>query len=473
MDITAQNPAAGNRPGAMHFGGSSGNGNRYLNRIWGNYAPRVGLAYRLRDRTVLRAGVGVFNSNYINQGLGLPAFGYSTTASFVSPDGGSTPAFNWDGGFPQNFRRPPVTDITAANGQSVTAVLSTEYRLPYKLQWNLSLDHQFARDLSMSFSYVASAGRHLYVPQALNQVPQQYENLPASLLTANINSPEARAAGFTEPFPGFSQLWGGSARVNQALRRFPQYNGVTIYGSTYGNSSYHSFQYKLDKRYARGLTGTVAYTWSKFLTDAAMFDDNPGQQTADKREKSYHPSDYPHVATFSLVWDVPFGASQSNAVKALVGGWQLGTVSSYTSGGRLFVSTSNNLPFFNLGRRPDLVSSNIRSNISMGDYDPNNPAKYTYLLREAFANPAAGRYGSAPRALDVRGPARFDESFALIKNTRFGERFSHQMRVEVQNPFNRVVFGNPNADFTSGAFGRISSTQIGPRNIQIGMKLIF
>ena len=478
MDLTAPNPAAGNRPGVMHFGGSPGNGNRYLNALWGNYAPRVGLAYRLSNSTVVRLGGGVFNSNYINQGLGLPAFGYSTTASFVSPDGGSTPVFNWDGGFPQNFRRPPVTDITAANGQSVVAVLPTEYSLPYKLQWNFSVDHQFASDLSMSFSYVASAGRHLYASQALNQLPLQYENLPVSLLTANINSAEARAAGFGEPFPGFSQLWGGSARVNQALRPFPQYNGVSIYGSSYGNSNYQSFQYKLDKRYGRGLTGTVAYTWSKFLTDAAMFDDNPGQQTAFKREKSYHTSDYPHVFTFSLVWDVPFGAnhrwkSPVRLVNGLLGGWQVGTVSSYTSGGRLFVTTSNNLPFFNSGRRPDLVGSDIRSNISMSDYDPNDASRNTYLRREAFANPAAGRYGSAPRALEVRGPRRIDESFALIKETKIGERFTHQTRVEMQNPFNRVVFGNPNTDFTSGAFGRISSTQIGPRNIQIGMKLIF
>src|SRR5690606_28691003 len=103
--------------------------------------------------------------------------------------------------------------------------------------------------------------------------------------------------GFRAPFAGFSALWGAQGTVAQALRSFPQYSGVSIYGSAYGNSSYHSFQYKLDKRYSRGLTSTVAYTWSKFLTDAAMHDSNPGQQSAYKREKSYHPSDYPHVLT--------------------------------------------------------------------------------------------------------------------------------------------------------------------------------
>ena len=209
-----------------------------------------------------------------------------------------------------------------------------------------------------------------------------------------------------------------------------------------------------------------------------MFDDNPAQQTAFKREKSYHPSDYPHVFTFSLVWDVPFGdgrkwKSGNGLVNGLLGGWQLATVNSYTSGSRLFATTANTLPFFNIGQRPDLVSGNIRSDISMSDYDPNDPARNTYISRSAFAAPQPGEYGNSPRALEVRGPMRFDESFAVFKQTKIGERLTNQFRVEIQNPLNRTVFGNPTMDFTSAAFGRISSTQIGPRNIQLGMKLIF
>jgi len=432
----------------------------------------------LTNKTVVRGGLGIFNSNYNNQGLGLPAFGYSTTASFSSADSGTTPAFNWDNGFPQDFRRPPVIDPTAANRQDATVVLPDQYRLPYKVQWNFLIEHQFASDLSMSFGYVANTGRHLYAPQRMNQLPAQYESLPVSLLSARVDSPAAQAAGFREPFAGFMQLWGAQGTVAQALRPFPQYANATIYGSTYGNSSYHSFQYKLDKRYGRGFTGTVAYTWSKFLTDAAMFDDNPGQQTAFQREKSYHPSDYPHVFTFSLVWDVPYGEgrkwkSSNGWVNGFLGGWQLATVNSYNSGSRLYVTTNNTLPFFNIGLRPNLVGGDIRSGVSMSDYDPNDPTRNVYLNKGAFAQPATGSYGNAPRALEVRGPMRLDESFAVFKQTRIGERFVHQFRMEMQNPLNRVVFGNPIVDFTNAAFGQINSTQVSPRNIQLGMKLIF
>ncbi len=93
LDITAANPGAGNRLGAMRFGGSPDNGNRFLNNLWSNFAPRIGVAYRITERSVVRFGGGIYiNSNYINHGLGSPVFGYSTTAAFTSPDGNRTAA---------------------------------------------------------------------------------------------------------------------------------------------------------------------------------------------------------------------------------------------------------------------------------------------------------------------------------------------------------------------------------------------
>lgn len=474
MDITKPNPGAGGLLGSMVYGNQD-IGNRYLNILAFNPAPRFGFAYRLTDKTVIRGGTGIFYADYINQGLGMPAFGFSTNASFSTGDAGVTPAFNWDGGFPQNFPRPPITDTTAANGQGVTTVLPSDYKLPRKLQWNFLIEHQFTRDLSMSFGYVANVGRHLYESQQLNQLPHEYWSLPDSLLRAHITSPQAQAAGIREPFPGFAQLFGGRASVAQALRPFPQYDGVSIYGSTYGNSSYQSFQYKLDKRYGNGLTATVAYTWSKFLTDARQFDDLSGKQDQLRREKSYHPTDLTHILTFSAVYELPFGqgkrwlSSRGVASKAF-GGWQVALVNSYSSGTRLPITTNNPLPFFNGSLRPDLVSSDIRSDIGLGEFDP---AKHYFLNRSAFAQPAPGKLGNAPRYLDQRGPGRLDESFAVLKNTSIGEKVTHQFRMEIMNPLNRVVFGNPVTNFSDVNFGRITSTQIGPRNIQFGMKLIW
>ena len=476
MDMSVPNPGAGNLPGAMVYGGPQGFGNRYLNILWWNPAPRFGFAYQLAGNTVVRGGIGIFNSNYINQGLGLPAFGFSTTALFTSGDGGITPAFNWDSGFPQDFKRPPITEIDAANGQNVTTVLPSDYRLPRKLHWNLTIERQFGDDVSVSVAYVANKGTHLYEQQQLNQIPESASRLPLGVLQASINSDLARANGIVEPFAGFSRLWGGRATVAQALRPFPQFNNVAIYGSTYGNSHYHSFQHRLDKRYRGGLSGTLAYTWSKFLTDARQFDGISGVQNQYLREKSYHPTDLTHILTFSLLYKVPFGQGKrwlSNlrgAAGKLVSGWEIATVNSYSSGTRLPVITNNTLPFFNLELRPNLVSSDVRTDVSLKEFDP---ARHAFLRREAFAQPAPGQYGTAPRYLEQRGPGRLDESFAVFKNTPIREGLTHQFRMEIVNPLNRVVFGNPVTNFAAGNFGLISSTQVGPRNIQLGMKLIW
>jgi hypothetical protein len=475
VDLGVPNPEAGNRPGAMVFGGESGFGNRLIDRLWWNPAPRVGFAYMLTNSTVVRGGIGIFNSNYINQGLGLPSFGFATTAEFATGDNGVTSAFNWDNGFPQNFQRPPVSGPSVANGQSVTAVLPSDYKLPRKLQWNLTLERQFGQDLAVSTSYVANKGTYLFEPLQINQVHPNALAIPDSVLRANINSAQARSAGISEPFPGFSQLWGGRATVAQALRPYPQYGDVVLYGSTYGNSTYHSFQAKVDKRYRGGLTGTLAYTWSKFLTDAAQFDSFGGRQNAYQREKSYHSRDLPHILTFSTMYELPFGQGKpwvngGGTSDRLAGGWKLAAFGAYSSGDRLAVTTNNTLAIFNPGLRPNLVSSDLRSEVTMSDFDP---AKHQYLRREAFANPAPGQFGNAPRYLPVRGPMRISESFAVFKDTRISERWSHQFRMEIQNPLNRVVFGNPITNFASNNFGRIVDTAEGPRNIQFGMKLIF
>ena len=157
----------------------------------------------------------------------------------------------------------------------------------------------------------------------------------------------------------------------------------------------------------------------------------------------------------------------------LLEGWQVSVVNSYSSGDRLSVTTNNSLPYFNAGLRPDLVSSNVRSNVSMGDYDPSDPSRRQYLNLEAFAVPGEGMYGSSPRYLHVRGPARLDESFAVFKDTKITESVTHQFRMEITSPLNRTVFGNPVTNLASGNFGRITGTAVSPRVIQFGMKLIF
>ena len=481
MDPSVPNPGAGNLPGAFVFGGD-GPGRRGFNRFFDihyqNFAPRLGFAYSITPSTVVRGGYGIFYKEYINQGVGIPQTGFSITPVFASADNGLTPAFQWDNGFPQNFNRPPLILPTVANGQNAQLVEpQTGGSIPYAQQYNLTLERQITASLMISGAYVANKGTHLYDFQDRNQVhPSQYR-LGEALLRANINSAPARAAGFSEPFPGFAQIYGARATVAQALRPFPQYQGLGVVAAPYANSTYHSFQFKMDKRFASGLAGTVAYTWAKHLSDGRGFTDAHGGVTRQdhySREKSLYASDQPHILTYSFNYQLPFGPGMRfplrGAWNKMFGGWMLSGFASYASGFPLAVSTTNTLPIFNSGLRPNLTGAPIRAPQGSGKFDPRRDA---FLSRAAFVNPGPLQFGTAPVYLGVRQPAFINEAFGATKDTKIMERVTHQFRLAISNPFNGVTFAAPATDLSAPNFGIIGGQGNSPRVIQFGMKLIW
>jgi hypothetical protein len=454
-----------------------GDFSRISNNSFDGIAPRLGVAYAIDHRTVIRAGAGIYYAIYIGQLTGTPASGFSTTASFSTGDNGVTPAFNWDNGFPQDFRRPPTIEPTLQNGQSATASFrEASSNIPYAQQWNLTLERQFTNTLSISAAYVANKSTHVRDANFdINQTPSEYLHL-GSLLRQQVNSPAAQAAGIGEPFPGFTTLHGSRASVAQALRPFPQYTGVSVVGSAFGNSSYHSFQVKVDKRFSKGLSGTVAYTASKMLADARMYTTAASsfRQDFNKREKAIYPTDQPQILTFSYYYELPVGRGKTlwanlNAVaNKFLGGWIISGVQSYYSGTPLSVSTANDLPIFNGALRPDLTGQPIRGPISGDKFDP---ARDRWLNPAAFRQPAPFTYGDAPPYLSVRQPDFLVESIAIIKDTAITERLNSQFRLEISNPLNRVTFGAPVLDIRSANFGVINNTAAAPRAVQFGMKL--
>jgi hypothetical protein len=408
MDPTVANPGAGNLPGAYIFGGEGAGRQgfeRFFDIHWMNFAPRIGFAYNFMNHTVLRGGYGIFYKEYINQGVGIPQTGFSISPSFASADNGTTAAFYWDGGFPQDFNRPPLISPTVANGQNASIVeAATGGSIPYAQQWNVTLERQITESLMVSGAYVGNKGTHLYDSLQLNQVAPGYYGLGDALLRANIASPAAQAAGIREPFTGFAQLFGSRATVAQALRRFPQYQNVNIVGSPYANSTYHSFQFKMDRRFSKGLAGTVAYTFSKMLSDGAGFTDAHGgvlRQNYFQREKALYATDQPHILTFSFNYAVPFGRTGAGVRNKLIGGWSVSGVGAYSTGFPLAISTTNTLPVFNGGMRPNLTGQPVRASIAGDKFDPRRDA---FLNRAAFSNPAPLQFGNAPVYLGVRQP---------------------------------------------------------------------
>ncbi len=479
MNPSLPNPGAGNLPGAEVFGNNGSGQNQFFNTHYKNFGPRAGFAYTITPKTVIRGGYGIFYAAYISEGVGLPQNGFSITPAFSSPNNGLTPAFYWDSGFPQNFSHPPNLTPTVQNGQGANLVYpSTGGNIPYSQQYNMTVERQVNDSLMVSGAFVGNKGTHIYDPNAqVNAVNPAYYSLGSAVLQSNINSPLAQAAGISAPFAGFSQLFGAQATVAQALRPFPQYQGVSTVGAPYDNSTYNSLQVKANKRFSHGLSGTFAYTHSKMLSDGVEFTTSNYtgtgyRQNYDKREKFLYPTDQPNLTAFSVNYALPYGRNTQPGLKGkALGGWSVAAFGTYGSGFPLPIQTVNtNSIVFTGGLRPNLTGQPIRAASGSGGFDPNRDY---YLNPAAFAQPAALTFGSAPAYLSVRQPFLINESFGVFKDTRFFERVTNEFRLEMTNPLNRVVFGAPIADLSNASFGKVNSQYNSPRLIQFGMKMIW
>lgn len=490
LSLTRPNPGAGNLPGAMEFLGT-GPGRAGTNIIFdpGDYlrafSPRTGVAYALTPKTVLRVGYGIFY-DYIDVGrlnsCQLWCSGFGLNPAFASTNGDITPAFNLNDGFPITPATLPDLNPALNNNGTVTWVNGASY-LPGEMQsWTFDVERDLPAHIMLDAAYVGSHTVHTWTGlENINQVNPKYLNL-GSALQADINSPAAVAAGVFPPYPGFQ----GS--VAQALRPFPQY--TTIY-DTYqptGYNDYNSLQIRLEKRFSKDLSFLGSYTWSKSLgyggTDT--FGDpfggggNGSLNTYNRSNmKAVSQLNVPQNFVFSWVYELPLGRNKrflshlDPVANQLIGGWQVNSIETYRSGGPIGVRGGPFLPLFNgINNVPNWVSSDVRTSVSMGSFDPHADR---YLNINAFSEPAPFTFGDAPPFLpNTRTPAFYDEDLSLFKKFYFSESKYLEFRAEAFNVFNRVVFGGPAANVNSpNTFGIIGGQADTPRVIQFAMKLIF
>jgi len=476
MDPNTPNPAIGGYLGAYIFaskGAFSSTGNTH----WKDLAPRFGFAYRVNDKTVVRGGYGIFYAQVMTAGTGVSGLteGYNVTASFSSADLGVTPAMNWDNGFRQDFAHPPQLIPDLKNAQSATWVDRNRSTIvSYTQQFNLILERQVGQSMSFTAGYVGNVGRRLSHGINWDETDPKYLNL-GDLLSKNILDPAVVAAGFKEPFPGFAALFGARGTLAQALKRWPQFTSVGQAGAFFGSSNYHSLQMSGTRRMSKGLMFTMAYTFSKSINDTEVYGYGTGAMDYFNRklDRSLASLDQPHTLSVSYIYELPFGPGQKHLTRGIastfLGGWKITGLQIYSSGTPLGFNINNNLPIGNASQRPNVVSPNLRSNVSAGAFDP---AKDLWLNPAALAIPAAYTFGNAPRNSSVRSPMYMNESLGLLKDTRWKERFNWQFRFEATNPLNRVVFGSPVTNFSASSFGKITSAG-GARRLTLGTKFYF
>jgi hypothetical protein len=471
VDLNTPNPGAGNLPGAVIFAGSGRgrSGRRTLaNTDYSGFGPRIGFAWRLAPKTVMRGGYGIYYSaNY----LGLSTVGFNVSANFQSVDNGITPAFRLRAGIPQNFSREPRIDSTILNNQNATILEPNAGSMPRTQNWSLGFQRELSANLMLEATYIANHNTRQVEPQIINinQVHPRHLSL-GSLLTNSVTSAAAQAAGFRVPYAGFS----GS--VAQALREFPQYRTLTGANAKAGKSIYHAMQLRLAKRFSSGLAFDGTYTLSKNIgynnpsfagrggADVVLQDNfNRGL------ERAVLPYDIPHAFLLHYSYDVPFKIN--GKLRRVVTGWTISGIHRYQSGNPLPVFMQNTLPIFNRVLRPDRVPDlKAAGGVSIGDFEPNrdrmiNPA--------AFSAPGPFRFGNAaPYIQNLRNFPVLSEDFSLIKTTPVTERISTELVAQFINAFNRHRFGEVEGNFSNSAFGRVRSASF-PRFVQVAFRIRF
>jgi hypothetical protein len=484
MDANMPNPGAGGRLGAIVFGGAGAGhtgANSFMQTYYGGIGPRLGLAWQLGTRTVLRAGAGLFYAPLVPAALSQQ--GYSSNISIASQDGGLTPVFAFDRGWaPGSAKLPPFIDPTVANGQATSTTQNRaggSGRLPRTSQWQFGLQ-QTVRGMLVEASYVGTVAHGIDNSTMLNinQVNPGYLAL-GSLLTRNISDPTVRAAGYGLPYAGFN------GTLAQALRAFPQYQGINTLDAPTGNSTYHALLVKAEKRLSHGLQLLASYAVSKALSDVSLEETGyagPQDQFNLRAEKALASTDIPQTLVLSYTYELPFGAGKPflghGVGKQLLGGWSVSGIHTYSGGLPLHITTPNGLPIFGGQLRPDRVNGTpVSQGPGRADFVPldvlSGNLGNALLNRQAFAVPAPFTLGTlGPYLPDLRGFGVRGEDFSLFRRFRAGERARIEFRSDFFNAFNHRNLNAPITDLSDPNFGRITG-QGAARVIQLGFRATF
>jgi Carboxypeptidase regulatory-like domain len=483
FDPATPNPGAGGHLGAVIFAGK-GTGRtgktcfeEPKKDAWG---PRVGFAYRINNATSIRGGYGIYYGGIpANQFSGSAELGFSTNPTVPNFTNGFAPAFYWDTGFPKSsINLPPSIDPTIGNGQGPTWITKNSKDLPRYQNYSLSVEHEFGSTLLLSASYIGNHGTRLPSKAATLGLLDNMNNpsvlaLGAALLGADINSPEAIAAGIKLPYPGFT------GDVAQALRPWPQFTNLNVRSVPFGYSTYNAFTVRLDKRFTGGLIGRVAYTNSKLINSGAedvLAGDDPGIQNpllGAKDDRALSRDDIPQSLILAWSYELPFGKGKrfnfTGPLDKIVGGWTIAGTQRYDSGRPLSITMACDFCnfIFSNEKRPNKVGPGYgkTSNVRPGDQ---------YLLKSGWADPGPLKFGNASQNdPQIRSPHYFNEDLSIAKMIPITERVDARFESQFGNIFNRHLWCNPDTNWSSSTFGQVFAQCDQPRNIQFGLRLEF
>lgn len=467
-----------NLRGGLTYPGVNGRGSALHASSNKDFQPRLGFAYQLNAKTVLRGGYGISFVPSTQGGYDGSAIGFSaTTAMVTSNDNGRTPANTLSNPFPAGLNQPTGSSLGAGTGigTNLTGVLYN-IRRGYSQQWNFTVQLQPFSNWLFETAYVGNRGIHLFMySENLNWLPDSTYAQYGSALGQLVNN------------PFFGKITSGplaAAQIpqSQLLLPFPQFTalsgslqgGVVNPFSFRGDSIYHAFTLKVERKLSRGLSLIAAYSYSKLIdVGDNLTQVRPGGVTGGsvqdwsnlhgERSKSLY--DVPQRLVLTGLWEIPFGKTGSKLVRTVAGGWQLNSIMTIQSGAPIPLLASG------------IVGGGNRPNVVPGVSDiPTNQSLSQWFNTAAFAPPAAYTYGNAARTLsDIRSDRVFNTDFSIFKNFEFHEKYRLQFRTEAFNLTNTPTFEVPGTTVGTLNFGVVSATAFfpKPRVVQFGLRLQF
>jgi hypothetical protein len=458
---------------------------------YGDIGPRIGFAYEVFNKTVLRGGYGIFFSTVKGGASGTGALGWQgydqvTNWFALNPSNGATPYGRLSNPFPNGVTLPPGSSLGLMNDVGLGAagpIASIDSPNPYEQSWSFGVQHELPSNILLDVTYVGKKGTHLYFGGAggLNYLPASIEHYSQSQIAA-LNT------YVNNPFYGIitnvnSGLSASTYPAYQFQLPFPQFTSVSGEDPPWATSIYNALQIKAEKRFSHGLQFLVTYVWSKSLDDASSTGgavtwlggithlQDPNNRAL---ERSLSTWDIPSVLQFSYTYELPIGKGKpllgtaNPVVNAILGGWQTNGIWRFTDGRPeiLGLSGGQSLPTYG-AQQPDLTAT-----LQCASSD---------ILNQYFANPnavsvpAPFTLGTAARTVaGCRQPGQKNVNLSLFKEfqipkLREGARI--QVRLETYNAFNHPQFSGPNTTVNGGSFGVITSTANGPREVQAALKL--
>lgn len=485
--------------GGAQYLGVNGNPSRTSPTYYDKVAPRLGFAYALRPTTVLRGGYGILYLPTSERGYSAQTMGFSQNTNMLTTVNGFTPVNSVDNPFPSGVLLPAgaASGATVSTGSSVSGFV---YHNPisYQQQWNVGIQQQVAKGVVFNLNY--SGGHGVKLPMNLhpNDLNPKYFGAPGD--QSQVAYLQAQVPN---PFYGGSGVTAGSVLANATVQRaqldaaFPQYttntalqnNSIAYLYYDAGSASYNAMQATLTVNHANGLSGSVAYTWSKLLGNVSDLTNgfinptgNPAIQNfylIHQYERSNLSTDIPQHVIGNLTYALPFGRGKRYGsdlrgwTNQLVSGWNLTGIVAVQSGFPLGLTQTGGEPFS--GGRPSYVTD-VRPLTSGSTHQRLGGAgqSQTYFNPAAFRLSQSFELGDVPRsAAALRSPLTFQDDVSVIRYFPLFERLSGEFRLEAFNVLNKVQFGFPNAIFGSSGFGDITSQANLPRNIQAALKIHF